>query len=55
MFFEAIQALDFTGPELTQACDKLLDQHFRGGRAGRHPNPEAPPNALRIEFVCAAN
>ena len=30
MFFETIQALNFTGPKFAQARDELLDQDFRG-------------------------
>ena len=55
MLFEAIEALDFTGAEFAQALDEFFNQHFGGGCTRRHPNSEAPANAFRIEFVCAAD
>ena len=55
MFFETIQALDFTGAEFAKAGDEFFNQHFGGGCTRRHPNPKTPPNALGIEFAGAAD
>jgi hypothetical protein len=55
MFFETIQALDFTSAEFSQAGDEFFDQHFGGGCTRRHSNSVSPANALRIEFAGAAD
>jgi hypothetical protein len=55
MFFETIQALNFTGAEFSQAGDEFFDQHFGGGCTRRYTNPVSSSNALGIEFAGAAN